>query len=458
EGPIYPVHPKENEVLGLRAYSDVKDLPETPDLAVMVLPTRIVSEVLEACGKKGIGSAIVVTAGFKEVGSDGADMEKEMIRVVRQYGIRLLGPNCIGVANPHGKLNTTFMEHEGRPGFIGMASQSGSFVTQLFNYLSTYGLGFSTAFSVGNEAVTDIVDCMEYLAACPHTKVITLYIEAIRRGRAFMEAARSIVPHKPIVALYVGGSEAGRRAGFSHTGAMAGPDNLYEDMFKQCGVIRARNVTELFDFSWALGNLPLPSGRNVIVQTNSGGPGAAAADACSRAGLQLPPLSEKTLERLGEMVPHTASVANPVDTTFTKNPRHYWKEIPEALLDDERCDALLMYLLMPPQNIRRALKHLGVPEDEVEAKMDKIYSSTAASITPLIERYGKPVVGYGFRSMEEPFSKHLLKNGVTFFPEPERAARALEAVARYAEMRKNLLKNGENAAENGSELIGKIPL
>ena len=351
EGRIYPVHPKEKEVLGLRAYSHARDLPETPDLAVMVLPTHIVSETMEACGQKGVRSAIVVTAGFKEVGSDGVAMEKELVRVVRKYGITLLGPNCIGVANPHGKLNTTFMEHEGKPGFIGMASQSGSFVTQLFDYLSIYGLGFSTAFSVGNEAVTDIVDCMEYLAACPHTKVIALYIEAIRRGRAFMEAARSIVPHKPIVAFYVGGSEAGRRAGRSHTGAMAGPDNLYEAVFEQCGIIRARNVTELFDFCWALGALPPTSGRGVFVQTNSGGPGAAAADACGRAGLHLPPLSEKTRERLADIIPHTASVANPVDLTFTKNPRHYWKEIPEALLDDENCEALLMYLLIATSKI-----------------------------------------------------------------------------------------------------------
>jgi acetyl-CoA synthetase (ADP-forming) len=242
EGEIYPIHPKENRVQNLKAYRSVLDLPNVPDLALIVLPTRIVSEAMDACGRKGIRHAIVISGGFKEV-----DLEKELVAVANKYGMRFLGPNCIGVANTRHKLNTTFMAFQGAPGFIGMASQSGSFVTQMFGYLSDYALGFSTAFSVGNEANIDIVDCMEYLGACPDTRVIALYIEGIRRGRAFVETARSIVPKKPIVALYVGGSEAGSRAGLSHTGALAGPDRLYEGIFRQSGVIRARSVTEMFD-------------------------------------------------------------------------------------------------------------------------------------------------------------------------------------------------------------------
>ena len=291
EGKIYPVHPKETEVQGLKAYQSVLDLPEIPDVAVMVLPTGVVPGVLEACGQKGIKGAVIVSGGFKEVGQDGAHLEERIVETANSYGMRFLGPNCLGVANPHHKYNTTFLPFIGRPGFIGMASQSGSFITQMFDYLAEFDLSFSAGISVGNEADIDIIEAMEYLAACPRTGVIALYIESIRRGRAFVKTAREIVAHKPIVALYVGGSEAGKRASFSHTGALAGPDQLYDGVFRQSGVIRANSITELFDFCWVLGTSQPPGGNRVIVQTHSGGPGATAADACSRTGLDLPAFS-----------------------------------------------------------------------------------------------------------------------------------------------------------------------
>ena len=188
EGAIYPVHPKEDTVQGLKAYRSVFDLPEVPDLAILVLPTRIVSKTLLECGKKGIKHAIIISGGFGEAGKKGKALEAELIEIADTYGIRFIGPNCLGVTNSHHKLNTTFLRYEGPAGFVGMASQSGSFVTQMFDYLRRRGLGFSTAFSVGNEANVDIVDCIKYLGACPHTKVIALYIEGIRNGRAFIKA------------------------------------------------------------------------------------------------------------------------------------------------------------------------------------------------------------------------------------------------------------------------------
>lgn len=352
EGNVYPIHPKEKRVLGLEAYQSVQDLPEIPDLAVMVLPSGIVPPVMEECGRKGIKHAIVVSGGFNEVGGEGVELEKKLIAVAEQYGICFLGPNCLGVVNPHHKFNMTFLPFEGRAGFIGLASQSGSLITQMFGYLDRFGLGFSSGISVGNEANVDIVDCMEYLAVCPHTKVIALYIESIRRGRAFIELARSIVPSKPIVAFYAGGSEAGKQASFSHTGAMAGPDSLYDGVFRQCSIIRADSITELFDFCWVLGSCIRPQDNRVIVQTHSGGPGAAAADACSRNGLELPQFSENTLEKLATLVPHTGSVNNPVDLTFSKNPMDYFADIPDALLEETAANGLLIYILTPGQIIR----------------------------------------------------------------------------------------------------------
>ncbi|MBU1713269.1 MAG: CoA-binding protein [Proteobacteria bacterium] len=436
DGPVFPVHPKEKTVQGLTAYASVLDLPVTPDLAVMVLPTASVNPTIEQCGRMGIRQVVVVSGGFKEVGGEGPTLEYEMVEICRRYGITLIGPNCLGVANPHHKLNTTFLPFEGRPGFIGLASQSGSFITQMFNYMARHHLGFSTAFSVGNSACIDIVDCLDYLGACPHTRVITLYIEGLTRGRAFVETARAISPQKPIVALYVGGSPAGRKAGSSHTGAMAGPDRLYDGIFRQAGIIRAANLTELFDFAWVLGTQPKPRSRGVVIQTHSGGPGAVAADAVGRTGLTLPDLSVQTLEALQPYVPHTGSVANPVDLTFSKNPMDFFAAIPKVLLEDNNVAMLMVYFLIPLPVIRRAMAQMGVAPERLESEAGQMVAEYARAFSQLHLQARKPVVGYTWRGLEERFVQLLMENGVPLFPEPERAARALAALVRYHEWRK----------------------
>ncbi len=433
EGAVYPVHPKESTVLGLPAFRDVRDLPESPDLALIILPTRLVAETLEACAEQGIRRAIVVSGGFAELGTDeGRALQGEIVETAERHGIRFLGPNCIGVVNPHLRFNTTFFEYTCDPGFIGMVSQSGSFITQMFDHLGRYGLGFSTGISVGNEANIDLVDGMEYLAACPRTRVIGLYIEAIRRGRDFIEAARSIVPHKPVVAYYVGGSEAGSKAGRSHTGAMAGPDALYDGVFRQSGVIRASSVEELFDFCWALGASVRPEGRGAIIQTHSGGPGAAAADACGRAGVSLPALAPHTLERLAPYVPGTGSVGNPVDFTFTKNPLDYFSTIPEILLQDPGAAGLLVYFLVPSRTVKRALEAMGVPQDQVPEQAQALLEEQARGIASLRRTHRKPLVGFSFRTREDPFIRQLQDRGIPVLPSPERAGRAMAALMQYA--------------------------
>ncbi|MFZ0450268.1 MAG: CoA-binding protein [Desulfatiglandaceae bacterium] len=432
DGPLYPIHPKLDEVQGLKAYKSVLDLPEVPELAVMVLPTRVVPEMMEECGKKGVRHVVIVSGGFNEVGGDGVDLQGRIVDIARRYDMRFLGPNCIGVVNSYHKLNTTFFPYDIAPGFIGMASQSGSFVTQMFDYLGRFGLGFSSAVSVGNEANMDIVDCLKYLAACPNTKVIALYIEAIRQGRAFLEAARAITPHKPIVAFYVGGSETGKRAGFSHTGAMAGPDRLYDGVFRQSGIIRARSIEELFDFCWVLGACPSPNGNRMVIQTHSGGPGAAAADACGRAGLQLPSLSSQTREKIGPYVPHTGSINNPVDLTFTKNPLDYFSSIPKVLLEAPETDGLLVYFLVPTQTVRRTLESLGVPEDQVVAQSENIIEQQSIAVSALPRDHHKPLIGFSLRTRDDLFIAKLQDRGIPVLSSPERAARAMGALAQHA--------------------------
>jgi acyl-CoA synthetase (NDP forming) len=434
KGRIYPVHPSEATVLGLPAYKNVADLPEVPDLAVLVLPTAIVTQTLAACGQKGIRHAVVVSGGFKELGPEGAALEQELVEVARRYDIRFLGPNCLGVVNPHHQFNVTFATFEGRPGYIGLASQSGSLLTQMFRYLEQFRIGFSTGLSVGNEATLDIVDCMEYLAACPHTKVIGLYIESIRRGRAFIDAARRIVPHKPIVAYYAGGSEAGRNAALSHTGSLAGPDRLYDGVFRQSGIVRADTLTELFDFCWVLGRCVPPRSRRVAVLTHSGGPGAAAADACSRNGLTLPRLGEATRQKLRPLVPATGSLNNPVDLTFSRDPLEYFSAIPQVLLEDPDTDGMLVYCFAPPKNMRRIMESQGLSPEDVDKLTEAVAEEIAKRSSGLAASLSKPVIGFTYQSTEMPIIRKLLESGLPVLPSPERGARAMAALVRYREL------------------------
>lgn len=440
KGPIYPVHPREKSVLGLTAYSSVEELPEVPDLAVIVLPTRIVVEAMDACGKKGIRHAIVVSGGFGESGENGIAMQRQLTKTAKSHGIRFLGPNCIGAVNPHHHFNATFLTYGQEPGFIGMASQSGSFITQMFDYLDLFGLGFSTGFSVGNEADTDIVDCMEYLGQCPHTRAIGLYIESIRRGDRFIEAARRIMPDKPIVAYYAGGTEAGRRAGFSHTGSLAGPDKVYDGVFRQSGIIRAYSIEELYDFCWSLGACPIPAGNRVLVQTHSGGPGAVAADACDRAGLVLPPLSDETRNKLAEILPHTASMNNPVDLTFTRDPRDYTDVIPRLLAADGNTDAVLMYMLQPPSSVRRAVEAMGVKGEQVEEEVEKYMDGRSREMARFIKDCEKPFIGFSYATGENRFIRGLYDAGAPVFPSPNRAARAVWSLVEYARLREKITR------------------
>lgn len=435
KGPIYPIHPTEKEIRGRKVYTNVLNLPEIPDLAIIVLPTDIVCQTMEECGRKGIRHAIVISGGFREAGPAGRQRQKELEAIARHYGIRFLGPNCIGIANLHDKLNTTPSTPEGKPGFVGIASQSGSFVTQMFHYLHHHGLGFSTAFSVGNEANIDLVDCMEYLNACPHTKVITLYVEGIARGQAFIETARAITPHKPIVAYYVGGSEAGKRAGFSHTGSLAGSDEIYDGVFRQCGIIRAHTITELFDYALALGTMPEPRGNRIIIQTHSGGPGATAADACGRVGLELPPLSQETVEKLQPLVPQTASTANPLDMTFITDQLDYFKNVPDILLQDKNADVLMVYFLAANLLIERTLRNTPMHPELIAKEAKRITTEYIDAFFRITQIHGKPVVGFTFRSLQEDMTRDLLERGIPIYPEPKRAARALAAVIRYYQMR-----------------------
>ncbi|HRW81424.1 MAG TPA: CoA-binding protein, partial [Desulfomonilia bacterium] len=262
-GEVFPIHPKEATVLGKKAYKAIADLPVVPDLAVLVVPTRLVLDMVEEFGRLGTKHMVIITAGFRETGTNGGAMEKVLVERARHYGIRFLGPNCLGIVNTHLPLNITVGPVQDYKGKLGLASQSGTYVAQVVSYLHKNGIALSKAISVGNEADINLIDCIEYLGQDDNTRAIGLYIEGIRDASRFLEVASRVSRVKPIVAQYVGGSEAGARSGSSHTGAMAGPDHLYEALFDQAGVIGVDSIEDVYKVGWALATQPPLKGRRI---------------------------------------------------------------------------------------------------------------------------------------------------------------------------------------------------
>lgn len=446
QGKIYPVHPREKTVLGLKAYPKVDALPETPDLAVLVIPGKALPQVLAECGKKGVRRAIVTTAGFGEMGDQGKAHQQELLEVARRWRIRLMGPNCLGVVNTHRRLNTTWFHYSGQAGGVGLISQSGSYVTQTLPYFNKIGLGVSKAMSVGNQADLDMVDCLDYLGEDPETRVIGLYIEGLKRPRAFLEAAGRVTPHKPIVALYVGGNEAGSRAGSSHTGAVAGPDHLFDALARQAGILKAYSIAELFDWCLALASQPLPAGNKVVILTNSGGPGTSMANECERRGLSVPMFDRQTRDEIAALSPLTASGRNPVDVTMNYDMDLIYRKLPKLILPRPEIDGMLFYGMFGPEifteKIQAAANLSGGESLFPPQAMEQMLHQACKEFTSYPKRFGKPLVGASFFGREDLAVRLLQDGGVPVYPSPERAVRAMSALWRYAQIRMERQCNG----------------
>ena len=359
------------------------------------------------------------------MGAEGAAMQKRMAEIADQYGMRFVGPNCLGVCNPHIGLNTTPLPYEAKPGFIGLVTQSGSFMTQMYDFLDRHEIGFSTALSVGNEANVDLVDCLELLGQDPNTKVIGMYIESIRRGREFVELARQITPHKAHRGLLrgrLGDRQPGGRCptpepwpGRTSSMTASSPKAAW------CG---PRPLPRCLTCVGALGALPLPQGDGMAIQTDSGGPGAAGADAVERAGLRVPPLSDSTKELLKPLIPPTASAINPVDITFPREFSNYYHDLPDILLQDPELAGLLVYFILPVNLMQPSLVARGMTPEEATAEAIKQTAKLYTSTVDMVKKHGKPIMGYSFNSLEMEPIKSLLRAGMPVFPTPQRAARA----------------------------------
>jgi acetyltransferase len=410
-GAVHPVNPTAAEILGLRAYPSVLDIPGAVDLAVIVIPYPQVPAALRQCGQKGIPAVVVISAGFREAGSEGLERELELIDIARQYHIRLIGPNCLGVIDTHTPLNASFAAGAPPAGPMAFMSQSGALGTAVLDIALAGKLGLSKFVSLGNKADVSEIDLLTAWADDPETRVILIYNEGMPKGQEFIQAARQVTRKKPVVAIKSGVTQSGSRAVSSHTGSLAGSEQAYIAAFRQAGVLRAESMEALFDMALALGYQPPlhgdPSGNSrIAIVTNAGGPGILATDALERHGLALARFEPPTIEALEQYLPDAASAANPVDVLGDARSDRYRFAI-ETVAADPNVDGILA--ILTPQAMT-----------DIEA--------TAQAVANL--KIGKPILAcfMGEARMQTGVAI-LTAHGIPNYPFPERAARAFRAMA-----------------------------
>ena len=404
EGKVYPVNPKAHEIQGLQCFHDVHDIPDPLDLAVIVVPAAHVPETVSELAARGVPAGVIISAGFREVGIAGRKLERDAVESARAGGMRLLGPNCLGIMNTALPLNASFARKMPPKGSIGVISQSGAICTSLIDWARSEAVGFSKVVSMGNSADLVESDFLSALAGDPDTRVIAMYLEGISGGRQFFETLIEASKVKPVVFLKAGVTGAGARAASSHTGALAGSESAYKAMCKQTSALRADSVEELMALSRTLATQPLPQGPKVGIVTNAGGPGIIASDAGEEVDLTLAELSGKTIEQLRRYLPPAASTHNPVDILGDADAMRYAIAL-EALVDDDGIDAVLA--ILTPQ------------------AMTEIYL-TADEIIHIARGSAKPVVCsfMGAGSVQAPVNR-LQKAGIPNIPYPDQAMHVL---------------------------------
>ena len=427
-GNLYPINPKAKEILGKTAYKSVLDVPEEIDIAIFVIPGKFVNKIAEECGKKGIKGLVVITAGFKEIGGEGIKREQNLIKVAKKYGMRVIGPNCLGFIGVN--YNGSFAANTPKEGEIAMISQSGAMLTGMMDYSMDQAFGFSCNISLGNKADTDEVDFIEYLAEDPSTKVILCYLESIENGEKFLEVVSKVARKKPIIILKSGVSAAGARAASSHTGALAGSDIAYELAFDKCGVLRADSIAELFDYGEILLFQPIPKENSFAIITNAGGPGIIATDAFERKELKFAQFSEPILHMLRENLPAEAAIFNPIDIIGDATPDRYEFTIKTIFgltkdehfgeVEEEDITTYGALIIMSPQAQTRPAE---------VAKLIYDISSKTLSDKPIVTAL------VGGVSMIEA-TKYLKQNRIPCYRFPGRAAQSLKAMVKYSEFLK----------------------
>ena len=415
-GPLYPVNPKAEVIHSIRAYPTVRAIPDPVDLAIVVVPKHLVQGVAEECGQKRVKGLVVITAGFAEVGGEGIVREAKLLETVKRYGMRMVGPNCMGVLNssPDFSMNATFAPTMPPYGPVGFISQSGAMGLSILDYAEELGIGIHQFVSVGNKADVSGNDLLLYWADDPEIRVILMYLESFGDPRRFYQIARELTRKKPIFVVKAGRTAAGARAASSHTAALAGTDLAADALMEQCGVVRAQTVEELFDYAMAFPRLPLPKGNRVAIVSNAGGPAIILADACESLGLSVHELSAETQAAIRRRVPDEAAVRNPVDLIASATAETY-RDVLALVLQDPNVDAVIVSVVPPP---------LGSKAKDVAEAIVRVAASRRdiPVMSVLMGRQGIPA---GMRE--------LLTAGMPGYIFPESAARALAAMNRYRE-------------------------
>lgn len=342
-GGLYPINPKHEQLLGLTTYPDLISLPETPDLVVIATPAASVPSVVRLCGEKGVKSVVIISAGFAELGTNGAGLQQEVLQVASHFGIRIVGPNCLGIIRPSGKLNATFGDGTVKDGHLALLSQSGAICTAILDWAKAQDIGFSTVVSMGGAADIDFGEVLDYLATDSKTTGILMYVEGIRDARRFLSGLKAAARLKPVILIKSGRHAAGSLAAMSHTGAMVGGDHVFDAAIERAGVVRVYSINELFSAARVLANNYAVTGDRLAIITNAGGPGVMSTDRAEDVGIQLAELSPNSLDLLNEVLPTHWSHANPVDILGDATPDRYQKALNICLADDN-IDGVLVVL------------------------------------------------------------------------------------------------------------------
>lgn len=413
-GEIYPVNPKTNKIIGLKCYPNVTEIPDNADLAIIVVPAESALEVAEDCGERNIDNLITISAGFKETGPEGAELEGELVDICKRYRMGLLGPNCVGLVDTYSPINASFSPCMPLKGDISFISQSGALGTAILEWSLKEGIGFSKFISLGNKADLDETDFIEALSHDPHTRVILAYVENIKRGREFLKVAYRTTRKKPVVLLKSGVSESGARAASSHTGSIAGHDISYSSAFLQTGVIRVHSIEELFDHALVFSTQPIPKKDSVAIVTNAGGPGIIATDACEAYGLKLASFGMETIEKLRAKLPSNASIYNPVDVLGDAKSDRFEVALDTVMEDD---DVGIVLLIMTPQIVTEPKK-------------------TVRMLFELQHNFpDKPIIAslMGGDSFYES-GNILSSRGIPCYPFADRAIESISALVRYSKI------------------------
>ncbi|MBU4420001.1 MAG: CoA-binding protein, partial [Proteobacteria bacterium] len=425
KGILYPVNPNAKSVLSVRAYPNILDIRGDVDLAIIILPPRIALKSIQEAIEKGVKAVVIVSAGFREVGGEGLEIENQIVSICKKAGVRVVGPNCLGVINPipSVSLNASFSRRMPKSGNISFISQSGALCSAVLDFAADRDFGFAKFISIGNKADVDELDLLRYMHDDKDTEVIMIYLEELKRGQEFVESVKEITSGDrptPILVIKSGRTIAGARAAASHTGALAGSEAVYDAIFKQAGIIRVDSINELFDYAIAFAyknvsetgkfSRKVPNGNRVAIVTNAGGPGIVATDMTVSSGLKLAKFHEETIEALASHLPLTANLYNPVDIIGDAAQDRYENAL-SSVVKDEGVDGALV--ILTPQSMTNAL-------------------GTAEAIVRIDRRTDKPILCCFMGIFDVSAGvKYLQEHGIPVFKFPENAAKAFGALYKY---------------------------